>query len=289
MTKFVYLDDQNDQSQFIKSNKSASLPGTLQLCVGSFLNTNNKQKIPEMEMNKQNMKPEKISQTPKQSINEKTQMALNPASPKRPPIATQSTYLLSSLNENNAPVLPNSNHQAMPSSPFNIHNKQLVLNNPSSIQVNRHLQKPNLPPPGGYYYPQVQNPFLKPKTPPLNNISKINVQVRPFEQSIGQKPSDMMLPRSSITQLNKFNFLPNEYHQQQTLYSHSLPKAPTYVTTPIGLQSPNSPIVYRTELTIMPSSFNNSIAPSATSSATSSIGYSSPHTLQKQINSNQYK
>ena len=68
--------------------------------------------------------------------------------------------------------------------------------------------------------------------------------------------------------------------QQQAPVLASNPSSKTFATnSTIALQSPNSPpVVYRTELTIMPSSYNNNA-----SSTTPTTSYNSPAMPSKQM------
>ncbi len=250
-SKFAYEDPSiNKDPQFIKSSKSASLPGTF--FVGSFLNSNLKKLDLDKTFTNNNINS---------ILTNRTQIPIKPGSPiSRPPIAYQTKPTL--LNENSSPPvlhsvisshMPIMNNSSVGSnSPLNNHNKTIITS-PSSYQLmNRQPQPQQLPYGGVNFYPF------------NNNISKISVQVRPYETASPtqtHKPNEILFQQRSpatTPQLNKFNYL-NEKQQNQPILSlnHSSPKITTSSTRNAQISSTNnssnnSPIVYRTELVINP-------------------------------------
>ncbi len=199
--KFVYDEQIEKDQQHFKSNKSASLPGTLQFCVGSYLNSNTKQKLSDIEENTSPMgvvNP-KLMNKPVPSIQEKlTQIPSNFSFSKPRASISSITYhpnssLYSSLNNefNSSPRNSPPVFQAISSHTPSYSTKAFV--NPSNIQMNRQHFSPH-----SYLYhnqssSHAQNQLNLSKTSPLNsnNISKISVQVKPSLDltNLTQKPS----------------------------------------------------------------------------------------------------
>lgn len=257
---YNYHDTENNTNQ-IQHQRCNSLPGSLQACVGSFLNEKNSLNkiMPEnqnacvnnvqttnCEGNEENLTniPVQLEydnttndNNPKNNKNQGLQnlllqfqkRELMPKLIKRKKSSVESSVL---TTDNQSP----DNSDSPSSSP----NVSLYVSQLNNRQQNQQPTKFN------YYYQQQSS---SPKTPPINNIgktTKISVQ----------------LGRSGIPKINAFNFLttadqsPNfgsnlRNQIQRTDYCNPLPTADQM---PSSVQSPTSPLVYRTELTIMPSS-----------------------------------
>ena len=144
-----------------------------------------------------------------------------------------SSSIISSINQSLASSMPNS-----PASTF-------IIQKPIYLPTNFRTQQQ--PPPQCFYFQHQASGFPSPMSPAMaaqlnaGKTTKISVQLGP----------------KGITKINTLNYMTPPESQNKyelgtsTVYSNHLRK------TNIPIQTPNSqPVVYRTELTILPSSFN---------------------------------